>query len=133
MSAVRFRPRPPVISRACRDAGPFSFSILSPGARPVPAPHLQGRLDWRASWAWVLLPEHPHSRRLVHVHCNMSGALSRINALFSAGDININAQFLQTYAKVGYVVIEVAADVAQTQVLKERTAAPGTLKTRVLH
>jgi D-3-phosphoglycerate dehydrogenase len=82
----------------------------------------------------VSLPEHPHSRRLLHIHRNVPGTLSRINELFSAGNLNIDAQFLQTDAEVGYVVIDVAADVAQAQALKERMAAiPGTLKARVLY
>ncbi|OZB70543.1 MAG: D-3-phosphoglycerate dehydrogenase, partial [Lysobacterales bacterium 13-68-4] len=44
----------------------------------------------------VTLPEHPKSRRLLHIHRNVPGVLSRINELFSAGNINIDAQFLQT-------------------------------------
>jgi len=82
----------------------------------------------------VTLPEHPHSRRLLHIHRNVPGMLSRINELFSAGNINIDAQFLQTDAEVGYVVIDVTADVTQATTLKEKLAAiPGTLRTRVLY
>jgi len=36
VSAVRFRPRPPCKSRACRDAGLFHFATLCTGARSVP-------------------------------------------------------------------------------------------------
>jgi D-3-phosphoglycerate dehydrogenase len=80
------------------------------------------------------LPEHPHSRRLLHIHRNVPGMLSRINELFSAGNINIDAQFLQTDAEVGYVVIDVTADVTQATALKEKLAAiPGTLRTRDLY
>ena len=80
------------------------------------------------------LPEHPHSRRLLHIHRNVPGMLSRINELFSAGNINIDAQFLQTDAEVGYVVIDVTADTTQATALKEKLAAiPGTLRTRVLY
>ncbi|MGN6227868.1 MAG: phosphoglycerate dehydrogenase [Dyella sp.] len=82
----------------------------------------------------VSLPEHPNSRRLLHIHQNVPGVLSRINELFSAGNINIDAQFLQTDPQVGYVVIDVSADVAQANALKDRLAAiPGTLRTRVLY
>ncbi|MBB6189172.1 phosphoglycerate dehydrogenase [Rhodanobacter sp. MP7CTX1] len=80
------------------------------------------------------LPEHPHSRRLLHIHRNVPGMLSRINELFSAGNINIDAQFLQTDTEVGYVVIDVTADATQATALKEKLAAiPGTLRTRVLY
>lgn len=82
----------------------------------------------------VTLPEHPSSRRLLHIHRNVPGILARINDLFSAGNINIDAQFLQTDSEVGYVVIDVTADAAQATGLKERLAAiPGTLRARVLY
>ncbi|MHB1058107.1 MAG: phosphoglycerate dehydrogenase [Rhodanobacter sp.] len=82
----------------------------------------------------VTLPEHPHSRRLLHIHRNVPGTLSRINELFSAGNINIDAQFLQTDSEVGYVVIDVSADAQQANALKDQLAAiPGTLRSRVLY
>ncbi len=82
----------------------------------------------------VTLPEHPDSRRLLHIHRNVPGTLSRINELFSAGNINIDAQFLQTDSEVGYVVIDVSAEVQQANALKEQLAAiPGTLRCRVLY
>ena len=82
----------------------------------------------------VTLPEHPHSRRLLHIHRNVPGMLSRINEVFSSGNINIDAQFLQTDGEVGYVVIDVSADAQQANVLKEQLAAiPGTLRSRVLY
>jgi len=82
----------------------------------------------------VSLPEHPRSRRLLHIHRNVPGVLSRINELFSAGNINIDAQFLQTDSEVGYVVIDVAADEKQSGELRDRLSAiPGTLRSRVLY
>lgn len=82
----------------------------------------------------VSLPEHPRSRRLLHIHRNVPGVLSRINELFSAGNINIDAQFLQTDSEVGYVVIDVAADEKQSGELKDQLATiPGTLRSRVLY
>jgi D-3-phosphoglycerate dehydrogenase / 2-oxoglutarate reductase len=82
----------------------------------------------------VTLPEHPNSRRLLHIHRNVPGTLSRINELFSAGNINIDAQFLQTDGEVGYVVIDVSADAQQANLLKDQLAAiPGTLRSRVLY
>jgi D-3-phosphoglycerate dehydrogenase len=82
----------------------------------------------------VSLPEHPHSKRLLHIHRNVPGMLSRINELFTAGNINIDAQFLQTDAEVGYVVIDISADERQADALKDQLAAiPGTLRSRVLY
>ncbi len=82
----------------------------------------------------VALPAHPGKHRLLHIHRNVPGMLSRVNEIFSAGNINIDAQFLQTDSEVGYVVIDVSADAQQANVLKERLAAiPGTLRSRVLY
>jgi D-3-phosphoglycerate dehydrogenase len=82
----------------------------------------------------VTLPEHPNSRRLLHIHRNVPGTLSRINELFSAGNINIDAQFLQTDSEVGYVVIDVSTSENQAVALKDQLAAiPGTLRSRVLY
>lgn len=82
----------------------------------------------------VTLPEHPNSRRLLHIHRNVPGTLSRINELFSAGNINIDAQFLQTDSEVGYVVIDVSSGEEQAVALKDALAAiPGTLRSRVLY
>ena len=82
----------------------------------------------------VALPEHPRSRRLLHIHRNVPGVLSRVNDIFSSGNINIDAQFLQTDPQLGYVVIDVTADEAKARELKDQLAAiEGTLRVRVLY
>ena len=80
------------------------------------------------------LPEHPHSRRLLHIHNNVRGMLSRINDLFSRENVNIDGQYLQTDADVGYVVIDVSMPEERAAELKDALAAiPGTLRARVLY
>ncbi|HSX62669.1 MAG TPA: phosphoglycerate dehydrogenase [Tahibacter sp.] len=80
------------------------------------------------------LPEHPHSRRLLHIHKNVPGMLSRINDLFSRENVNIDGQYLQTDPAVGYVVIDVSMPEERAAELKEALAAiPGTLRARVLY
>ncbi len=82
----------------------------------------------------VSLPEHPGSNRLLHIHHNVPGVLSRINEVFSKSSVNVNAQHLQTSGNLGYVVIDVAASDAQTETLREQLAAiPGTIRTRLLY
>jgi D-3-phosphoglycerate dehydrogenase len=82
----------------------------------------------------VSLPEHPNSRRLLHIHRNMPGMLMQINNLFSNEAVNIDAQFLQTAGEIGYVVIDVSANEDQAEALKDKLSAiPGTLKTRLLY
>lgn len=80
------------------------------------------------------LPGHPTSHRLLHIHRNVPGMLSRVNEIFSRENINIDGQFLQTNPQIGYVVVDVSTTEAQTAALKDALAAiPGTLRTRVLY
>jgi D-3-phosphoglycerate dehydrogenase len=82
----------------------------------------------------VTLPEHAGSHRMLHIHRNVPGVLSRVNEIFGSRGVNIDGQYLRTDAKVGYVVIDVTADEQQAVELRaELDAIPGTLRTRVLY
>jgi D-3-phosphoglycerate dehydrogenase len=83
----------------------------------------------------VLLPEHPGKHRLLHIHRNQPGVLSEINSVFSEHHINIAGQYLQTNAKIGYVVIDIETDKrAETVLIRRRMAkVAGTLRTRILY
>jgi D-3-phosphoglycerate dehydrogenase len=79
----------------------------------------------------VALPEHPGSHRLLHIHHNVPGVLSQINAVFSRNRINITGEYLMTNAKIGYVVMDVEAERSRIalQALRDIEA---TIRTRVL-
>ena len=79
----------------------------------------------------VSLPAHPGNHRLLHVHHNVPGMLSQINAVFSRNGININGQYLMTRAKIGYVVIDVDQESSRAG-LEALAAIEGTIRTRVL-
>jgi len=82
----------------------------------------------------VTLPEHQGSLRLLHIHHNVPGILSKINDTFSQHNFNIDGQFLRTDSKVGYVVIDINAKRAQARLIrKELAAIEGTLRTRILY
>ena len=79
----------------------------------------------------VALPAHPGKHRILHVHQNVPGVLSRINHVFSDNHINISGQYLQTNEKVGYVVIDI--DAASSDLALEKLAdVQGTIRSRVL-
>ncbi|MCE1244299.1 phosphoglycerate dehydrogenase [Oryzomicrobium sp.] len=80
----------------------------------------------------VSLPEHTGKCRLLHIHRNVPGVLAQINERFSRAGINIAAQFLQTTADVGYVVIDVDANASQIA-LDELNAIDGTIRCRLLY
>ena len=80
----------------------------------------------------VSLPEHTGRSRLLHVHKNQPGILTQINQAFAEKGINIEAQYLQTNAEIGYVVVDVKEDRGY-EALAELQQIDGTIKTRILH
>jgi D-3-phosphoglycerate dehydrogenase len=81
----------------------------------------------------VALPEHPGSHRLLHIHENVPGVLSKVNGVFSKNRINISGEYLMTNAHIGYVVIDVEANERSSRAaLKSLNAIEGTIRTRVL-
>jgi len=79
----------------------------------------------------VALPEHAGSHRILHIHHNVPGVLSRINAVFSKNKINISGQYLMTNARIGYVVMDVEAESSRIA-LKALRDIEATIRTRVL-
>ncbi|MCD6681262.1 MAG: phosphoglycerate dehydrogenase [Burkholderiaceae bacterium] len=80
----------------------------------------------------VSLPEHVGKSRLLHVHRNVPGIIANINERFSRAGINISAQFLQTNALVGYVVIDTDSDASRIA-LEELCSIDGTIRCRILY
>lgn len=84
----------------------------------------------------VALPTHAGARRLLHIHQNRPGMLTRINQLLADNNINVSGQYLQTDSKVGYVVIDIDTPPTSTiadDLLVEMRAIEGTIKARVLY
>jgi D-3-phosphoglycerate dehydrogenase len=79
----------------------------------------------------VSLPRTPGKHRLLHIHQNVPGVLSEINQVFSENNINIGGQYLQTNAKVGYVVIDVDQEYSELALQKLR-GVKGTIRCRAL-
>lgn len=76
----------------------------------------------------------PGSHRLLHIHRNVPGMLAQVNAIFSGDQVNIDAQYLQTSPRVGYVVLDVRTDEATALQARDRLAAiDGTIRTRILY
>lgn len=79
----------------------------------------------------VSLPSHPGSHRLINIHKNIPGIISKINRVFSEKSINISGQYLRTNEAIGYVVIDVDAVYSEIA-LQELRQIEGTIRTRVL-
>ena len=79
----------------------------------------------------VALPTHDGRHRILHIHHNQPGVLNAINQIFSKQHINIAAQYLQTTATIGYVVMDVVSSETDALV-KALKQVDGTLRCRVL-
>ena len=82
----------------------------------------------------VQLPARASGARWIHVHRDAPGMLSRINEAFGRRGLNIAAQYYQTQAELGYVVVESveARDEAEA-ILAELRALPGTVRARLIY
>lgn len=83
----------------------------------------------------VSLPTHSGQHRLLHIHRNQPGVLSALNAVFSEQQINVAGQYLQTNAKIGYVVVDIEHGDPQSSLHLKRLleCVPGTIRTRILY
>lgn len=80
----------------------------------------------------VSLPTHGKRSRLLHIHENRPGIMTQINHIFADLGINMAAQYLQTTAEIGYVVLDVETDSADA-VLQQLKSIPGTIRARLLY
>jgi len=79
----------------------------------------------------VALPSQADNHRILHVHHNRPGVLSKINAIFSDNNINITGQYLRTTETLGYMVMDVSSDAGELA-LEKLKDVEGTIKARVL-
>ena len=79
----------------------------------------------------IALPLTEGQHRLLHIHKNVPGVLSKINTLFAEQGINIAGQSLMTKGDVGYLVMDVDASASQ-EALDTLYNVEGTIRVRVL-
>lgn len=66
-----------------------------------------GSTSGAVNFPQVDLPVHIGARRILNVHRNEPGVLGEINGVVSKAGANIQAQFLSTDSKIGYLVMDV--------------------------
>jgi D-3-phosphoglycerate dehydrogenase len=79
----------------------------------------------------IALPLSDGQHRLLHIHKNVPGVLSKINTLFAEQGINISGQSLMTKGDIGYLVMDVDASASQ-EALDTLSQVEGTIRVRVL-
>lgn len=78
------------------------------------------------------LPKIAESHRLIHIHKNVPGIMSKITKVLAKHHINIVGQFLMTNPKIGYVITDIDTTYAKG-LLKELRKIENTIKFRVLY
>ena len=71
-------------------------------------------------------------QRFLHIHKNVPGVLGEINHYFSSRGINITAEYLQTDADLGYVILETESELGPS-VLQDLKNIPHTIRVRILY
>ena len=81
----------------------------------------------------VQLPPRPAGTRFLQIHRNVPGEMRRLNEVFARHRVNIAAQYLQTNAEIGYVVLDADGAVPDApEIVKELRDMDGTIRARVL-
>lgn len=93
--------------------------------------HSNGSTVSAVNFPQVTIPDHDDRRRILHIHRNEPGVIGQINHVFLAHGVNVAAQYLETYADVGYVVMDIELDDA-TSLLAELEAIAATIRVRLL-
>ncbi|MFG1359132.1 phosphoglycerate dehydrogenase [Xanthobacter pseudotagetidis] len=82
----------------------------------------------------VQLPARPLGTRFIQVQRNLPGMLGRLNEVLARHHVNIAAQYYETAADIGYVVLDADASAADSQrVLEDIRALEGTIRARLLY
>lgn len=91
----------------------------------------QGDTTSAVNFPNVSIPFVEGTHRLLHIHRNVPGVLSQINASFADAGINIVAQSLMTKGDIGYLVMDVD-DNDSAKAMARLKAVPETIRVRVL-
>ena len=78
------------------------------------------------------LPPIDGTHRILHIHKNIPGILSKINSSLSKNKINILGQYLKTNEEIGYVVLDVDKKIS-AQAIELLKHIRHTIKVRILY
>lgn len=80
----------------------------------------------------ISLQPNCNAQRFLHIHKNEPGLLKEVNYVFTSKGINIAAEYLQTDAEVGYVIIDTESKL-DSSIIKELRSIEGTIRVRMLY
>jgi D-3-phosphoglycerate dehydrogenase len=80
----------------------------------------------------LALPPQEGAHRILHIHKNVPGVMSQINATLSKNKINILGQYLKTNEEIGYVVLDIDKGISKNA-LELLRKVNHTIKVRILY
>ncbi len=80
----------------------------------------------------ISLQPNRNAQRFLHIHKNEPGLLKEVNYVFTSKGINIAAEYLQTDADVGYVIIDTESKL-DSSIIRELRSIEGTIRVRMLY
>ncbi len=80
----------------------------------------------------LALPPQEGAHRILHIHENVPGVMSQINAALSNNKINILGQYLKTNDNIGYVVLDIDKSISKNA-LELLSKVKHSIKVRILY
>ncbi len=80
----------------------------------------------------IQLPPLANTHRLLHIHNNVPGVLSKLNTIFGNNQVNVVAQYLSTTETIGYVIADVDAQY-KASLFDDLSKVDNTIKVRILY
>ena len=80
----------------------------------------------------LALPPQEGAHRILHIHKNVPGVMSQINATLSKNNVNIVGQYLKTNDEIGYVVLDLDKSISKNA-LELLRKVNNTIKVRLLY
>jgi len=80
----------------------------------------------------IAMQQQENTHRILHIHKNVPGVLSRVNQLFAEHNINIVAQSMMTREEIGYLMLDVNKLDAKLA-FEHLQSVEGTIRLRVLY
>lgn len=80
----------------------------------------------------IQLPSLKNTHRLLHIHRNVPGVLSQLNAIFARNSVNVVSQYLGTDPTIGYVIADVDKQYDDS-LLQDLQNVSNTIRVRILY
>ncbi len=90
-----------------------------------------GTTEGAVNFPSIHLPHMHDSHRILYIHQNLPGALAEVTQIITQVGANINAQYLNTYQDIGYLIMDINEKISE-EVRAKISVLPKAIKTRIL-